>query len=91
MGTVRIRTDHPDPSGIRHRHGCLSQAQVCDVTKRSRIIEHFWKELVDRIEDGDVEEDSLIQVGAFVGKHGYCLRNSNIKIWGKKKHLQNEE
>ena len=33
MGTVRIRTDHPDPSGIRHRHGCLSQAQVCEIYK----------------------------------------------------------
>ena len=31
--------------------------QSGDVAKRSRIIEHFWKELVDRIEDGDVEED----------------------------------
>ena len=65
--------------------------QYEDVTKRCRIIEQFWKELVDRIEDGDVEEDSLIQVGAFVGKHGYCLSNSNVKSTGKRKHLQSEE
>ena len=69
----------------------LTFFQSGDVTKRSRIIEHFWKELGDRIEDGDVEEESLIQVGAFVGKHGYCWRNSNIKSLGKTKHLQSEE
>lgn len=58
---------------------------------RSRIIEEFWKEFVARSEDEDVLEDSLIQVGVFVGNIVYQGKNVKIESSKVSQHLKSEE
>ena len=62
-----------------------------DADLRAMIIDELWKEFVARIEDGDVQEESLIKVGVFVGNK--VLQGKNVKIESSKvsQHLQSEE
>ena len=39
--------------------------------ERKKMISEFWKEVAERVEEGDMMEDILVQLGVFVGGRAY--------------------
>ena len=38
---------------------------------RKKLISEFWKEIGERLEEGDIGEDILVQLGVLVGGRAY--------------------
>ena len=49
--------------------------------ERKKMISEFWKEMAERVEEGDLMEDILVQLGVFVGGHAYgCGSNTGKAV-----------
>ena len=50
-------------------------------SKREKFIAEFWKEIGERLEEGDVSEDILTQLGVMIGGNAYI---NNLTVDGLK-------
>ena len=49
---------------------------VLEKSERKKMIAEFWKEMGERLEEGDIGEDILVQLGVLVGGRAYILTQS---------------
>ena len=64
---------------------------ILEGNKRKKVIAEFWKEIGERLEEGDVSEDILSQLGVLVGGKAYITGIAVDRVKGFRRGVDAEE